>query len=127
MDIEEVKNIVKNKIYSDYFTNNVRNIIKKEELKKQDRLENFKEIFNPIIESQNNIKKSLDDQQNENINRIQNNQDNIRQLIEEIIRNRRTEDNRDLIDSNRELIDEIIRNRRTEDSNLLDEIKINRD
>ena len=116
MDIEEAKKITRNKIYSDYLTNNVRNIIKEEEWKKQDRMENFKEIFYPIIKSQNNIKKSLDDKQNENINRIQNNQDNIRQLIDEIIRNRRTEDNRDLIDSNRELIDQIIRNRRTEDN-----------
>ena len=129
MDIEEAKKITKNKIYSDYLTKNVRNIIKEEEWKKQDRLENFKEIFDPIIKSQNNIKKSLDDKQNENINRIQNNQDNIRQLIDEIIRNRRTEDNRDLIDSNSQLIDEIIRNRRTEDSNreITDEIMRNRE
>ena len=151
MDIEKLKKFSRNKIYSDYFTKNVRKEIKEEEWKKQDRIEGLKELYQPIIESQNNIKKSLDDRQNENINRIQNNQNNIRQLIDEIIRNRRTDNNRDLIDSNRQLIDEIIRNRRTDsnrdliDSNrqlideiirnrridnnsiLLDEIRLNRD
>ena len=134
MDIEEVKKFARNKIYSDYFTKNVRQTLKEEEWKKQDRIESLKELYQPIIESQNNIKKSLDDRQNENINRIQNNQNNIRQLIDEIIRNRRTDNNRDLIDSNRQLIDEIIRNRRTDnnrdliDSNrqLIDEIIRNR-
>ena len=157
MDIEEAKKITRNKIYSDYLTKNVREVVKEQEWKKQDRIEGLKELFHPIIESQDNIKKSIDNQQNatinlqnatinkqnETIHQLQNNQIDIRELIDRLIKNRRNDDGSDdgsdgsdgsdkFYDANegdndtsenqnnryilRELIDQLIQNRRNDGS-----------
>ena len=103
MDINEFKKFSINKILSDDLTKYVRNVIKEAEWKKQDNIENLTETFKPLIESQYNIKKSIDNQQdatinlqnatinkqNEIINQLQNNQTDIKELIEQIIQNRR--------------------------------------
>ena len=106
MDIEEAKKFARNKIDSDAITKQVRNVIKEKEWQKQDMREGFIETFKPLIESQDNIKKSIDNQQNatinlqnatinqqnETINQLQNNQIGIRELIDQMIQNRRNDD-----------------------------------
>ena len=74
MDIEEYKKFVKDKIESETLTKKVRNIIKETEWQKQDMREGFKETFNPLIKSQDSIKKSIDEQQNKTLAQLQANQ-----------------------------------------------------
>ena len=74
MDIEEVKKFAKNKIEADDITKQVRDIIKITKWQKQDMREGFKETFQPLIESQDSIKKSIDDKQNKTLEQLQANQ-----------------------------------------------------
>ena len=70
MDIEEAKNFARNKIEADTLTQQVRDVIKITKWGKQDMREGFKETFNPLIESQDSIKKSIDEQQNATIEQL---------------------------------------------------------
>ena len=74
MDIEEYKKFIKDKINSDNLTNKVRNFIQEVKWKKQDMREGFTETFNPLIKSQEGIKKSIDEQQNKTSEQLQANQ-----------------------------------------------------
>ena len=74
MDIEEAKKFAKNKIEADDITKQVRDIIKITKWQKQDMREGFKETFQPLIESQDSIKKSIDDKQNKTLEQLQANQ-----------------------------------------------------
>ena len=59
MDIEEAKNFARNKIEADTLTQQVRDVVKITKWQKQDMREGFKETFNPLIESQDSVKKVL--------------------------------------------------------------------
>ena len=74
MDIEEYKKFVKDKIESENLTKKVRNIIKEVQWQKQDMREGFTETFKPLIESQESVKKSIDNQQNKTLAQLQANQ-----------------------------------------------------
>ena len=74
MDIEEYKKLAKNKIEADTLTQQVRDVIKVTKWQKQDMREGFKETFKPLIESQESVKKSIDEQQNATIAQLQANQ-----------------------------------------------------
>ena len=74
MDIEEYKKLAKNKIEADSLTRQVRNVIKETKWQKQDMREGFKETFKPLIESQESVKKSIDEQQNKTLAQLQANQ-----------------------------------------------------
>ena len=74
MNIEEYKKLAKNKIEADTLTQKVRDVIKITKWEKQDMREGFKETFNPLIESQDSIKKSIDEQQNATIEQLKKNQ-----------------------------------------------------
>ena len=74
MDIEEAKKFARNKIESDAITKQVRDIIKITKWQKQDMREGFRETFQPLIKSQDSIKKSIDEQQNATIAQLQANQ-----------------------------------------------------
>ena len=74
MNIEEYKKFAKNKIEADTLTKKVRDVIKITKWEKQDMREGFKETFNPLIESQDSIKKSIDEQQNATIEQLKKNQ-----------------------------------------------------
>ena len=74
MDIEEYKKLARNKIEADSLTKQVRNVIKETKWQKQDMREGFKETFKPLIESQDSIKKSIDEQQNKTLAQLQANQ-----------------------------------------------------
>ena len=74
MDIEEAKKFAINKIESDSITKQVRDIIKITKWQKQDMREGFKETFQPLIKSQDSIKKSIDEQQNATIAQLKKNQ-----------------------------------------------------
>ena len=74
MDIEEAKKFAKNKIETDTLTQQVRDVIKITKWQKQDMREGFKETFKPLIKSQDSIKKSIDEQQNKNIEQLKANQ-----------------------------------------------------
>ena len=74
MNIEEYKKLAKNKIEADTLTKKVRDVIKITKWEKQDMREGFKETFNPLIESQDSIKKSIDEQQNATIEQLKKNQ-----------------------------------------------------
>ena len=74
MDIEEYKKLARNKIEADALTQQVRDIIKITKWQKQNMREGFKETFQPLIESQDSIKKSIDEQQNATISQLKKNQ-----------------------------------------------------
>ena len=74
MNIEEYKKLARNKIEADTLTQQVRDVIKITKWQKQDMREGFKETFNPLIESQDSIKKSIDEQQNATIEQLKKNQ-----------------------------------------------------
>ena len=74
MDIEEAKNFARDKIAADDMLMQVRNVIKETKWQKQDMREGFKETFKPLIKSQDNIKKSIDEQQNATIAQLKKNQ-----------------------------------------------------
>ena len=74
MDIEEYKKLAKNKIEADALTRQVRNVIKETKWQKQDMREGFTETFKPLIESQESVKKSIDEQQNKTLAQLQANQ-----------------------------------------------------
>ena len=74
MDIEEYKKLARNKIEADSLTRQVRNVIKETKWQKQNMREGFTETFKPLIESQEIVKKSIDEQQNATIAQLQANQ-----------------------------------------------------
>ena len=74
MDIEEYKKLARNKIEADSLTRQVRNVIKETKWQKQDMREGFTETFKPLIESQESVKKSIDEQQNKTLAQLQANQ-----------------------------------------------------
>ena len=74
MDIAEAKKFAKNKIAADDMLLQVRNVIQETKWAKQNMREGFTETFSPLIESQESIKKSIDDQQNATIKQLQKNQ-----------------------------------------------------
>ena len=74
MDIEETKKIIQSKIEAEAATKNVRSKIKSYIHGKQNLREGFKETFKPLIKSQENVKESIDNQQNAMIEQLQKNQ-----------------------------------------------------
>ena len=74
MDIEEYKKLARNKIEADSLTRQVRNVIKETKWQKQNMREGFTETFKPLIETQESVKKSIDEQQNKTIAQLQANQ-----------------------------------------------------
>ena len=67
MDVEEYKKLAGNKLEADALTKQVRDVIKIPKWQKQNKREGFKETFKPLIESQDSIKKSIDEQQDATI------------------------------------------------------------
>ena len=74
MDIQEYKKLARNKLEADALTKQVRDVIKITKWQKQNMREGFKETFKPLIESQESVKKSIDEQQNATIAQLQANQ-----------------------------------------------------
>ena len=74
MNIEEYKKLARNKIEADALTRQVRDVIKTTKWQKQNIREGFTETFKPLIESQDSIKKSIDEQQNATIAQLKANQ-----------------------------------------------------
>ena len=74
MNLEETKKIIQNKIEAESLTKNVRSQIKSYIDQKQNAREGFKETFQPLIESQEKTKESIDNQQNKLIKQLQENQ-----------------------------------------------------
>ena len=74
MDLEETKRIIESKIEAEAVTKNVRSKIKSYIQEKQNLREGFKETFKPLIKSQDQIKESIDNQQNAMIKQLQENQ-----------------------------------------------------
>ena len=74
MDLEETKKIIQSKIEAEAAIKNVRSKIKSYIHEKQNVREGFKESFKPLIESQDKVKASIDNQQNAMIKQLQKNQ-----------------------------------------------------
>ena len=74
MNLEETKKIIENKIEAEGLTKNVRSQIKTYIDQKQNVREGFKETFQPLIESQDKVKASIDKEQNVLIKQLQENQ-----------------------------------------------------
>ena len=74
MNLEETKKIIENKIEAEALTHNVRYQIKSYIDQKQNVREGFKETFQPLIESQEAVKASIDKEQNAMIKQLQENQ-----------------------------------------------------
>ena len=74
MNVEEYKKLARNKIEADAMTQQVRDVIKTTKWQKQNIREGFTETFKPLIESQDSIKKSIDEKQNATIAQLKANQ-----------------------------------------------------
>ena len=74
MDLEETKKIFENKIEAGELTREVRSQIKTYIDQKQNLREGFKETFEPLIETQEAVKASIDKEQNAMIEQLQKNQ-----------------------------------------------------
>ena len=74
MNLEETKKIIQNKLEAEALTKNVRSQIKSYIHVKQNLREGFKETFQPLIASQDAVKKRIDNQQNAMIKQLQENQ-----------------------------------------------------
>ena len=74
MDIEQIKKYFKIKNESEKLTKQVRDLIKTSVWQKQDMREGFTETFTPLIQSQESIKKSIDEQQNKTLEQLRKNQ-----------------------------------------------------
>ena len=74
MDIEQMKSYFKNQNESEKLAKQVRDLIKTTAWQKQDMREGFKETFTPLIQSQESIKKSIDEQQNKTLEQLKKNQ-----------------------------------------------------
>lgn len=81
MDIEQARSFALNKIKTDSLAEYVRDEIKKSELKKQKYWEGFKEVYQPLLLVQEDLKKSIDQQQNAVIEKLQDNQEAITNAI----------------------------------------------
>lgn len=68
MDIKETKKLFKNKIESESVTKQVRDRIKLKTWQRQNMREGFEETFDPLIKSQEKVKKTTDQQQTALIN-----------------------------------------------------------
>ena len=86
MDIEEYKKLARNKIEADALTRQVRDVIKITKWQKQNMREGFKETFKPLIESQDSVKNSIDEQQNATIAQLKKNQLALTQAFEQFNR-----------------------------------------
>ena len=74
MDVEETKKIIQNKIEAEAVTKDVRRQIKSYIHEKQNVREGFKDTFKPLIESQDKVKESIDNQQIAMIKQLRENQ-----------------------------------------------------
>ena len=74
MDVEETKNFIQNKIEAESLTKQIRDKIKIYTWEKQDMREASKQTFKPLIESQDKVKESIDNQQNAMIEQLGENQ-----------------------------------------------------
>ena len=74
MNLKETKKIIENKIEAGELTRNVRSQIKSYIHEKQNLREGFKETFQPLIETQEAVKASIDKEQNAMIEQLQKNQ-----------------------------------------------------
>ena len=71
MDIERIKKLLNSKIEVGKKVNEVREVVKNYNKEKQDMYDYTEKLFKPSIKAQKDIKKSIDDKQDELINQIQ--------------------------------------------------------
>ena len=71
MDIERMKKLLNSKIEVGKKVNEVREVVKNYNEEKQDMYDYTEKLFKPSIKAQKNIKKAIDDKQDELINQIQ--------------------------------------------------------
>ena len=74
MDIQQMKSYFKKQNESEKIAKQVRDLIKQTTWQKQDMREGFTETFTPLIQSQDSIKKSIDEQQNKTLEQLRANQ-----------------------------------------------------
>ena len=74
MDIKQTKKLFKDKSESEFVTKQVRDRIKKTTWQKQNMREGFTETFDPLIQSQDKVKKTIDKQQDSLIKQLKENQ-----------------------------------------------------
>lgn len=74
MDIKQTKELFKDKSESEFVTKQVRDRIKKTTWQKQNMRERFTETFDPLMQSQDKVKKTIDKQQDSLIKQLEENQ-----------------------------------------------------
>ena len=85
MDIETIKRISEAKIKAGNIVNSVRNTLKEYEHVKQDTQEDLLEVYKPIVQSQEAVKKSIDEQQDKILEQLQNNQRALTSGLEDLL------------------------------------------
>ena len=74
MDIKQFEKLSNAKIAAGKKTRDVRNMLKQYKEEKQDAYEGVSELYKPLIDTQESVKKSIDDKQDQLIKQLQNNQ-----------------------------------------------------
>ena len=84
MDIKQFEKLSNSKITAGRKTRDVRNMLKQYKEEKQDAYEGVSELYKPLIDTQESVKKSIDDKQDQLINQLQNNQKAITSGLENV-------------------------------------------
>ena len=74
MDIERIKRLSESKIKADDSVKKVRNTLKEYRIGRQDVQEDLSEVYKPIVKTQEDVKKTIDEKQNTIIDQLQKNQ-----------------------------------------------------
>ena len=74
MDIERIKRLSESKIKADDSVKKVRNTLKEYRIGRQDVQEDLSEVYKPIVKTQEDVKKTIDEKRNTIIDQLQKNQ-----------------------------------------------------
>ena len=84
MDIKQFEKLSNAKIVAGKKTRDVRNMLKQYKKEKQDSYEGISEIYKPLIDTQESVKKSIDEKQDKLIKQLQDNQKAITSGLENV-------------------------------------------
>ena len=84
MDVKQFEKLSNLKIMAGKKTRDVRNTFKQFKKEKQDSYEGISQIYKPLIDTQESVKKSIDDKQDQLIKQLQDNQRAITSGLENV-------------------------------------------
>lgn len=85
MNIEKTKKLLRSQIDAGQETRKVRDVIKTHKVSKQDAYDITSKVFKPTMDIQQEVKKTIDEKQNELIEQLQKNQKAITSGLEDVL------------------------------------------